>query len=83
MSDEVKKNEEGQKAAKSVKVRALRPFLEGAIVINPGQTVAVAAERASELTKDDFTGPFDFAGERIEGTRDFRRANLKKAEVVA
>jgi len=83
MSEDQKKSEAGQKASATVKVRALRPFLEGAVVINPGQTVAVAAERASELTKDDFTGPFDFAGERIEGTRDFRRANLKKAEVVA
>jgi len=83
MEDTTKAEATPKKAAsKLVKVKALRPFAENGIVIIPGQTVEVSAERAEELTKS-VAGPYDFRGERYEGDRDHRRHDLKKAEVVA
>lgn len=80
--EETTKAEATKKAAKLVKVRALRPFAENGVVVIPGQTVEVSPERADELTKS-IVGPFDFRGERYDGERDHRRHDLKKAEVVA
>lgn len=81
MSDDTKK-EETAKKEKVVKIRALRPFEEKGRVVIPGETLEVIESRAAELTKH-VQGPFDFFGERISGTRDHRRANLAKAELVA
>lgn len=82
MSDKPQAKEETTKAEKLVKVRALRPFEHGKRVVSVGETAEVPAEMAAELTKP-IAGPFDFFGERIAGTRDHRRANLQKAELVA
>lgn len=73
---------EGKKAAKLVKVRALRPFSALGRVINPGEIVEIEAAQAEDLVKD-IVGPFDFFGERFENDkRDHRRHNLKKAELA-
>lgn len=84
MSDETKTKEEAAPKVKekTTKIRALRPFEHGGRVVVPGETLEVPETLAANLTKR-VEGPFDFFGERIVGTRDYRRANLAKAELVA
>lgn len=84
MDDKTKIEAEKKADAKEklVSVRALRPFEHSGRVVIAGEVVDVAESRAKELTRK-VEGPFDFFGERIEKTRDHRRANLAKAELVA
>lgn len=80
MSEETK--DEVKKAAKLVKVKALRPFQALGRVINPGEIVAVDEAHARDITRE-VAGVYDFTGERLAGDRDFRRSSLKIAELVA